>query len=57
MLRNKGGIFTKNPPIPDTQFFLACGGLQKLVFDVFTFCSPPQAENFAILRFRNTILP
>ena len=57
MLRNKGGIFTKYPRSQIPNFFLACGGLQKLVFCDFTFCSPTQAEIFAISRFRNTILP
>ena len=57
MLRNKGGIFTKYPRSQIPNFFLACGGLQKLVFVTFTFCSPPQAENFDISRFQNTILP
>ena len=48
------------PKIPRSQipnFFSPAAGLQKLVFDDFTFCSPPQAENFVILRFRNTIFP
>jgi hypothetical protein len=39
------------PKIPRSQipnFFSPAAGLQKLIFDVFTFCSPPQAENFAV---------
>ena len=51
----QGGDFYQKSPDPRYPIFSRCGGLQKLVLGVFTFCSPPQAEKIVILHFRNTI--